>query len=115
MHALNAHDFKRFMATYSKDVAVYVYPDRLLGKGKSHIKKIFGPMIAQGKIHVEVGRILSADSYVVVESRTSFGDTFESSVSIYEIREGLIHAVRFLRDDVKAQRQSTAKQDSCDD
>lgn len=108
MHALNAHDLETFLSTYAEDVSIFVYPDRQLGKGKSHLRKIFAPMIRNGEVHVKIGTALTTDSYVVVESTTSFGSIAEPSVAIYEVRDGLIQSVRFLRDTIRA-RQVEAK------
>jgi hypothetical protein len=104
MSALNDHNLEAFLSTYAEDVAVFVYPDRPLGEGKSHIRKIFSPMIRKREVHVEIGKTMTADSYVVVEMSTSFGDIAEPSVAIYEVRDGLIRSVRFLRDSIRARQ-----------
>ncbi|HIE99387.1 MAG: nuclear transport factor 2 family protein [Fuerstiella sp.] len=107
--ALNDHNLESFLATYAEDVAVFVYPDRPLGKGKAHVRKIFAPMIKKRNVHVEIDRTMTADSFVVVEMRTSFGDIAEPSVAIYEVRDGLIQSVRFLRDSIRARQIETNK------
>ena len=61
-------------------------------------------MIRRGEMKVEVGQTMVADSFVVVESTSSFGDTKETGTAIYEVRDGLIRSVRFLRDTLRAKR-----------
>jgi len=104
MNALNEHNFDAFMALYSDEIKVYVYPDTLLGEGKGHIKKIFGPMMRVGGIEVEIHQLLEADGYVVCRVTTSYRDKSEPSIAIYEVRDGLIQSVRFLRDNIRNER-----------
>ena len=37
MAAYNTHDMPAFLAAYSPEVAIYRYPDRLLGTGHTHL------------------------------------------------------------------------------
>ena len=48
--------------------------------------------------------MLSADGYVVVESTTTFADAIEKGLALYEVRDGLIRRVSFLRDNRRATR-----------
>jgi hypothetical protein len=110
MRALNDHDLGTFLSTYAEDVGIYVYPERSLGKGKTHIKKLFSPMFEKGEVHVEIGETMTADSFVVVETKTSFGNRVEKSVAVYEVRGGLIRSVRFLRDSLRAAQVQTKEE-----
>lgn len=100
--AMNDHNFADFMSTYSENVAIFVYPDTPLGKGKEHVNALFAPMFKKGDVNVKVTHQLVADSYVVCESTISFSDRTETTIAIYEVRDGLIQSVRFLRDNLRA-------------
>lgn len=110
-NALNSHDLDTFLATYADDVVIYVYPDKKLGEGKEHIKKIFSYFIESKKVSTKVKRTLAAESYVVVESATTFGKKIEQGIAIYEIRENKIQSVRFLRDTLRAKQTDVSAND----
>ncbi len=100
--ALADHDFGDFMSTYAENVEIFVYPDKPLGKGKEHIRTLFAPMFKAGEVEIEVTHQLVSDSFVVCESTISFADKSETTVAVYEVRDGLIQSVRFLRDNLRA-------------
>jgi hypothetical protein len=102
MKAMADHNFPAFMSTYADNVEIFVYPDKPLGKGKEHIRNLFAPMFERGDVEVEVSQQLVSDSFVVSASITSFSDKSETTVAIYEVRNGLIQSVRFLRDQLRA-------------
>jgi len=89
-------DLGRF--TYSDGVKIFNYPDRLLGEGKQHIRSIFEPMFEEGVVQVTIHHQIRKDSYVVNHETVSNGDTTTEYVSIYEVRNGLIQSVGFVRD-----------------
>ena len=104
MRALNAHDLEGFLDCYADDVALAVYPDRPLGSGREHLRWIFEPALARGDVSVEVLDVLESGPFVVVESRTTFGDVYEEGLAVFDVRDGRIQSVRFLRDSQRAER-----------
>ena len=98
MSAYNRHDLPSFMAVYSEDIEVFTYPNKSLGKGKKHLRSIFEPMLQEGIVHVEIHHQIVKDSFVVNHESVSYGNTTTEYVSIYEVRDGLIKTVRFVRD-----------------
>lgn len=98
MSAYNQHDLRAFLETYSDEVEIFTYPDKSLGKGKKHVRKIFEPMFQEGVVHVEIHHQITKDSYVVNHETVTYGDSKTEYVSIYEVRNGLIESVRFVRD-----------------
>ncbi len=100
--ALADHDFDIFMSTYAENVEIFVYPDKPLGKGKEHVRTLFAPMFKAGEVEIEVTHQLVSDSFVVCASTISFADKSETTVAVYEVRDGLIQSVRFLRDNLRA-------------
>lgn len=98
MAAYNRHDIDEFLDLYSDDIAIFTYPDRHLGQGRDHLKRIFEPLFAEGKAHVEVHAQIVKDSFVINHETVDYGDRQVEYVSIYEVRDGLIQSVRFVRD-----------------
>lgn len=98
MDAYNQHDIATFMATYAEGVEVFTYPDRSLGSGKEHLRSIFEPMFAEGKVEVTVHHQIEKDGYVINHETVDDGAEKTEYVSIYEVRGDLIQSVRFVRD-----------------
>lgn len=98
MQAYNDHDLDTFLSTYSKDVEIFTYPDKSLGKGKKHIKSLFEEMFQDSTLQVEIHHQISKDGYVINHETVVSGETETEYVSIYEVRKGLIRSVRFVRD-----------------
>ncbi len=98
MSAYNRHDLGAFMDLYADGIEIFNYPDRSLGGGRDHLRSIFEPMFEEGVVHVEIHHQIAKDTYVVNHETVSYGDTDTEYVSIYEVRDGLIQSVRFVRD-----------------
>jgi hypothetical protein len=98
MQALNNHDLETFLGTYAEDAEIFTYPVESLGKGKAHLKGIFGPMFEKGVVRSETHHQIEKGDYVVVHQTVDYGDYVREYVAIYEVRDGLITTIRFLRD-----------------
>ena len=100
MRLYNAHDLEGFLALYSPDIAIYDYPDTFFGSGIDHMRSIFAPMFEAGEVRVEILQQLVSDVYVVNEEIVTYPDDRGRTryVSIYEVRDGKIKSVRFVRD-----------------
>ncbi|MEM7734907.1 MAG: nuclear transport factor 2 family protein [Deinococcota bacterium] len=98
MHAYNQHQLDDFLATYAEDVSIFTYPDTLLGKGKDHLNMLFAEMFAEGAVEVVIHQQIVKDSYVINHETVSYNGQETEYVSIYEVRDGHIQSVRFVRD-----------------
>ena len=98
MSAYNRHDLPSFMAVYSDGIEIFTYPNKSLGKGKKHLRSIFEPMLQEGGVQVEIHHQIVNGSFVVNHETVSYRGTATEYVSIYEIRDGQIQTVRFVRD-----------------
>ena len=95
----NAHDLEAFLETYSEEIQVFTYPDVPLGnKGKAHLGSIFEPMFAEGKVSVRIVHQIVQGKHVVNHEIVSYDGKDETYVSIYEVEDGLIKTVRFVRE-----------------
>ncbi len=98
MQAYNEHDLERFLSTYSEDVEIFTYPDKSLGKGKKRLRNLFEDLFKEGSPQVDIHHQITKDGYVVNHETVVSGGKETEYVSIYEVRQGLIRSVRFVRD-----------------
>lgn len=98
MQAFNNHDIRSFLDLYADDVEIYTYPDRLLTSGKAGLQSIFEPLFEEALVSVTIHSQIPKDSYVINHETVNYGDDIIEYVSVYEVRNGLIRSVRFVRD-----------------
>ena len=94
----NLHDFESFMKLYDPNVKVYTYPDTLLGTGTDNIASIFKPKFASKIIQVKIVSQMSNGNYVINHEIVTENGSDTKYVSIYEVKDGLIKSVKFVRD-----------------
>lgn len=82
----------------SADVKIYTYPNAELSSGKAKLQSIFAPMFEDGLVKVTIHHQISKDGYVINHETVDYGHEMTEYVSIYEVRDGLITTVRFVRD-----------------
>lgn len=98
MDLYNQHNFPEFIQLYANDVKVYTYPDKLLGTGTDNITSIFEPKFAEKSIRVEIVSQMSNGNFVINHEKVTENSTDTKYVSIYEVEDGLIRSVKFVRD-----------------
>jgi len=98
LEAYNNRDIEAFMATFSKDVKVYTHLDQLKYQGKDKMRNIYEPMFNTVKnLHCKIiTRIVKDNKVIDEESITIDGKKFRT-VANYEVTNGRISAIRFLR------------------
>lgn len=98
MDAYNRHDLEAFLATYADDVQIFTFPTRRLGGGLDHMRRLFAPVFEAGEVRVRIHHQIAKDSYVVNHETVTQGGKETEYVSVYEVRDGRIVSVRFIRD-----------------
>jgi len=98
MNHFNQHDLTAFLNSYHKDVKIYTYPSKLLGKGSARLASIFETDFNEKNIHVEIISQISNGPYVINHEIVTRADKETKYVSIYEVQKGLITSVRFVRE-----------------
>lgn len=98
MSAHNEHNLELFLSFYAENIQVYDFPDMPLGtRGKGHIKKIFTPIFEAKSVRTTIRSQMVNGKYVVNrETVVREGKTTEY-ISIYEVENGLIRSVRFIK------------------
>jgi len=98
MEYYNQHNFDEFIKLYAPDIKVYTYPDKLLGDGVENIVSIFKPKFEAKSISVEIVSQIENGSHVINHEIVKEESKVTKYVSIYQVEDGLIKSVRFVRD-----------------
>ncbi|WP_100613739.1 nuclear transport factor 2 family protein [Confluentibacter citreus] len=98
MELYNQHNFSEFIKLYADDVEIYTYPDILLATGSDNITSIFQPKFNAKSIRVEIINQMNNGNYVINQEIVTEDGVETKYVSIYEVKEGLIKSVKFVRD-----------------
>ncbi len=94
IQSFNDHDLESYLAAHEENVQIFEFPDRPIGVGRSHLRRIFGPLMEQGIGSIKVIHQVSIDNRVVSEEQLSYGGgDSESIVAIYTINRGLITSI----------------------
>lgn len=98
LEAYNARDIDKFLEPYAEDVEVYDYPDQLRYVGKETMRKNYDSFFrSTPDLYCELkNRIMIGDKVIDEESVTANGRIFHA-VAIYEIKNGKITKVMFVR------------------
>lgn len=98
LDAYNARDLDAFMATYAEDIQLFRFPDQLTAQGQESMKKRYGSFFeSTPDLHCEIkNRIVIGNKVIDEEYITANGSHF-SAVAIYEVENGKISKVTFVR------------------
>lgn len=98
LDAYNARDIEAFMDTYSKNVKLYNYPNKLFMEGQDKMKESYDSYFESAPdLHCEIKkRIVIGNRVIDEEFITANGINF-SAVAIYEVENGKIAKVTFLQ------------------
>lgn len=98
LEAYNKRDIEAFLKPYAKDVKVYSYPNKLEYEGIEEMRKRYAPKFKATKdLHCKIiSRVVKGNVVIDEEEVTANGATFHA-VAIYEIVNGKISVVRFVR------------------
>ncbi|GMN04775.1 hypothetical protein MTsPCn5_01630 [Croceitalea sp. MTPC5] len=98
LDAYNAKDIDRFLATFSDDIELFDYPSKSVGKGKAKMREMYQGFFAKTPdLNCELkNRIVLGNKVIDEEYITANGSNF-SAVAIYEVKNGKIAKVTFIR------------------
>ncbi len=97
---LNAYNFRNidaFLEPYADDVEIYIFPDKLLSKGKEEMRKSYSKLFeTTPNLHCELlGRIVQGN-VVIDKERVQFRDEIVEAVAMYHIENNKIKKVYFI-------------------
>ena len=98
LDAYNFQDIDMFMATYAEDVKLYNYPDELIIEGKTEMWEQYATLFENTPdLFAEIeNRTIIGNKVIDKEKVTINGNTIYA-VAIYEVENGLIKTVTFLK------------------
>jgi hypothetical protein len=97
LEAYNDRDLDAFAATYSDDVKVYDFPNRLRYQGKKELKRRYGSFFANTPdLNCKIIKRIENGNKVIDEELVTINGRKVNGVAIYEVKNGKIVAVTFL-------------------
>ncbi|WP_411767069.1 nuclear transport factor 2 family protein [Winogradskyella sp. A3E31] len=98
LDAYNARDIDAFMATYTNNVKIFNFPNTLMSEGQAAMRPGYETFFKNTPdLHCEIlERIVIGNKVIDHEYVTVNGNTFKA-VAIYEVENGLIAKVTFIR------------------
>ncbi|WP_281540482.1 nuclear transport factor 2 family protein [Maribacter aestuarii] len=98
LDAYNARDIDGFLATYSDAVKLYSFPHKLQTDGQEAMRKGYADFFESAPdLHCEIkNRMVIGNTVIDEEYVTANGNTF-NAVAIYEVEDGKIARVTFVR------------------
>ena len=92
----NSHDIEVFLAAHAEQVQIYEFPERKIGVGRAHLKRIFAPQFELGKGHVEVLGQFAIGNRVVSHEYITVDRIAERLVIVYTVEQGVITSFRLI-------------------
>ncbi|MEO1228463.1 MAG: nuclear transport factor 2 family protein [Myxococcota bacterium] len=98
IEAFNRHDLEAYLATHHPEVDIIRYPDTLLGRGRAHLRRIFGPNLEAGEGTIETVDQTVIGSTVISEERLRLGGRTEHLVVLYSVAADQIRTMRLVEE-----------------
>ena len=98
LEAYNQKDIKAFMDCFSEDVKIYTYPNTLEVEGKAKMQEQYAQFFNNAQtLHCTVIKRIVHGAFVIDEESVQYNATNFGGVAIYEVKEGKIVAVTFMK------------------
>ena len=99
LNAYNAKNIDAFLEPYSDDVELYMFPNKLIAKGKENMRKEYDEMFKNlPDLHCEIKeRIIQGNIIVDKENVSGMGKTKLEATAIYYIENNKITKVYFIQ------------------
>ena len=98
LNAYNARNIEDFLAPYSDSVEIYIFPDKLMSKGKEAMRRTYEGFFKQiPNLHCEIkSRMVLGNTVIDKESVTGMGSKPMEAIAIYKIEGEKIEKVYFV-------------------
>jgi imidazolonepropionase-like amidohydrolase len=97
LNAYNARDIDAFMDTYSEDVELYDFPNKLTGKGKENMRKGYEGFFKNvPNLYCEIEKRIVIGNKVIDHEKVRAGTKTLTAVAVYEVENGKIKKVTFI-------------------
>ena len=98
VNGYNARNIEAFLEPYAEDAELYMFPDKLISKGKEAMRKDYDKMFKDlPELHCEIkNRIVNGNFVIDQESVSGMAKEKLEATAIYEIKDGKISKVYFI-------------------
>ena len=97
LNAYNARSIEAFLDTYSEDIELYTFPDKLISKGKDALRTNYDEMFRNlNYLHCKIEKRIVLGNKIIDHERVKFNDQTVQAVAVYEVENGKIVRVTFL-------------------
>jgi len=98
VNAYNARDIDAFMDTYTEGIEIYNFPDQLVAKGKTEMRKNYARMFENvPNLYCEIKNRIVLGTKIIDEEYVRFNESYLQAVAIYEVENGKIAKVTFVK------------------
>lgn len=98
LNAYNARDIDAFMDTYSDDVELYEFPNKLTEKGKENMRKGYEGFFKNvTNLYCEIEKRIVIGNKVIDHEKVRAGTRTLHAVAVYEVEKGKIKKVTFIQ------------------
>jgi len=97
LNAYNARNLQAFIDTYSDDVELYNYPNQLIGKGMDALKRYESFFANTPNLYCEIKKRIVIGNKVIDHENVRAGTGTLNAVAVYEVKNGKIIKVTFIR------------------
>ena len=97
VNAYNAKNIEEFMNTYSADVELYDFPQKVFVKGKDEMKKMYSKFFSESpSLYCEIENRIVMGNTIIDKEKVRRGKQIIHAVAIYEVVGGKIKNVTFI-------------------
>ncbi len=98
LNAYNARDIEAFLDTYSEHIELYNFNGPLLAKGKDQLRMTYSALFERTpNLYCKIENRIVQGNQVIDQEYVRFGNDFLSATAIYEVENGKIKKVTFVR------------------
>ena len=98
LEAYNARDIEWFISTYSEDIEIYDINGKLTMKGHDALRQGYADFFKNTpNLHCHIENRITINNKVIDKENVTAGERTFDAVAIYEVSEGKIIKVTFVR------------------
>ena len=99
LDAYNARDIEAFLSTYSDTIVIYDFPHQPTMRGPEEVRTRYTQLFKDAPdLHAEVKKRITIGNTVIDQEHVRVGGRYIEAVAIYEVADGKIGRVTFVRD-----------------
>jgi imidazolonepropionase-like amidohydrolase len=98
VNAYNARNIDAFLDTYADEVELINWNGQLLSRGKDQMRTIYADLFSRTpNLYCKIENRIVAGNKIIDKEHVRFGNDFVDAVAVYEVENGKIRKVTFIR------------------